>query len=85
MYSFLNISFVWAEIAILLQYYEPVEDINLKGNLDADFSANNLTYLHSYLTNEQWSLISQRIKNFGEQPCKYVLVSYILLINILVL
>lgn len=75
MFSFLNICYVWAEVAILLMYYAPIDGINLKGTASTDISASNITYLHSYLSAEQWSLVSQRIKNFGEQPCKYILVS----------
>ncbi|GLV32078.1 uncharacterized protein CBL_11966 [Carabus blaptoides fortunei] len=73
MFSFLHICYVWAEVAILLMYYAPIDNINLKGTTSTDNSASNITYLHSYLTAEQWSLVSQRIKNFGEQPCKYIL------------
>lgn len=76
MFSFLNLCYNWGENAILLNYYIPNNQTLIEGYNKIDNTANNLTYLHSYLSTDQWSLVSQRIKNFGEQPCKRILVCF---------
>ncbi|CAH0548101.1 unnamed protein product [Brassicogethes aeneus] len=60
--AFLNISYNWSEMHMVLNYYSPMEESK---------DAENVTYnIHSYLSVKQWSLIYERITNFGEKPCK---------------
>ncbi|XP_044268895.1 uncharacterized protein LOC123014085 isoform X2 [Tribolium madens] len=73
MRAFLNISYYWAEIYMSLEYYSVKHDFNLIKVINSNFSACNLTYLHSYLTDKEWCLISERINNFGEKPCKQIM------------
>uniref|UniRef100_A0A1Y1K0Y5 Nucleolar 27S pre-rRNA processing Urb2/Npa2 C-terminal domain-containing protein n=1 Tax=Photinus pyralis TaxID=7054 RepID=A0A1Y1K0Y5_PHOPY len=68
---YLNVCFKWGELYMVLAYYS--SDVRLKRQLDSDPSACNVTYLHSYLNTAQWRLISQRIANFGEKPCKKIM------------
>ncbi|KAK5640150.1 hypothetical protein RI129_010961 [Pyrocoelia pectoralis] len=68
---YLNICFMWGELYMVLAYYS--SEVNLKKHIDNDPSACNVTYIHSYLNRAQWRLISQRITNFGEQPCKKIM------------
>lgn len=74
MKSFLNVCYYWAEIYVVIVYYSIDNEIELKTCVDSDFTSCNLTYLHSYLSGKQWCLISERINNFGEQPCKELMV-----------
>lgn len=75
MAAFLNISYCWAELYITLAYYSINNGVEIQKTVNTDFSACNLIYLHSYLTTEQWCLISQRISNFGEKPCIFLMVN----------
>ncbi|KAK4873224.1 hypothetical protein RN001_015253 [Aquatica leii] len=72
MQAYLNLCLKWGDVQITLAYYE---NTSVETLLDNDYSATNLTYLHSYLTREQWRLISQRIANFGEKRCKQIMQS----------
>lgn len=76
MRAFLNISYYWAEIYMSLEYYSVNNDIKLIKIIDSNFSSCNLTYLHSYLSDKEWCLISERINNFGEKPCKQLMVRF---------
>lgn len=38
-------------------------------------SATNLVYLHPYLSDYHWSLIAQRVANFGNENCINLMVS----------
>ncbi|KAF5296190.1 hypothetical protein FQA39_LY12644 [Lamprigera yunnana] len=71
MQVYLNICHKWGELYMSLVYYS--NEVILQKGYDNDYSATNITYLHSYLTREQWQLISQRIANFGEKPCKQIM------------
>lgn len=76
MRSFLNIANYWAEVGIVLKYYSVNQDDVQKKTLENNFSACNITYLHPYLSVEEWCLISERINNFGEIACKHLLVKH---------
>lgn len=75
MWSFLNIAFHWAEMYMTLKYY--CSDSTLyQGILDNNTKTScNISYTHPYLTDREWCLLSERITNFGEMPCKNFLVS----------
>ncbi|KAJ8930658.1 hypothetical protein NQ314_016520 [Rhamnusium bicolor] len=73
MRSFLNVAYNWAEIYLMLEYYSLDNAVGSKKPLDNDFTSCNITYIHSYLNIQQWCLISERITNFGELPCKELL------------
>ncbi|KAJ8949966.1 hypothetical protein NQ318_002374 [Aromia moschata] len=73
MRSFLNIAYHWAEIYIILVYYSDNKEVQLKKSIDSDITPCNITYMHPYLSVKQWCLISERITNFGEVPCKLLL------------
>ncbi|XP_030755377.1 uncharacterized protein LOC115881831 [Sitophilus oryzae] len=73
MRTFLNIAYVWAEIYMTLTYYSINNEVKMVTLMDNTYTACNLLYLHSYLDVLQWQLISQRISNFGEYPCKRLL------------
>lgn len=70
----MKIADTWAEVHIVLSYYSIDEKISLKRKIGTDYAACNLTYLHAYLTQSEWALISQRIANFGEKECKCLMV-----------
>lgn len=75
MVSFLSSCLAWGDLNVLLIYYRPVEETSAVPSLTQnDISATNLSGLHSYLTDDQWSLVAQRITNFGEAMCKRLLV-----------
>lgn len=78
MRSYLQLCYNWAEFNVILTFY--IKEIRSKDKftLDKDYSAYNITYLHPYLTANQWYLISQRIANFGEEPCKNIMEKLIL-------
>ncbi|CAG9772758.1 unnamed protein product [Ceutorhynchus assimilis] len=73
MRTFLNLSYVWAEVYITLAYYSMNNEVQMATVMDKTYSAANLKYLHSYMDIKQWQLIAQRISNFGEYPCKKLL------------
>ncbi|CAG9856436.1 unnamed protein product [Phyllotreta striolata] len=73
MRSFLKIAFHWAEMGIILKYYSSTQDSTQKKALEYNSMASNITYLHPYLTHEDWCSIAERINNFGEVPCKQLL------------
>ncbi|XP_044744545.1 uncharacterized protein LOC123306560 [Coccinella septempunctata] len=64
---FLDLSNNWAER--MLYYYNTgyFKDEGIFSDV------NHPSYLFSFLTNEQWILLSQRIMNFGESNCKYLM------------
>lgn len=71
---FLNLSHDWAESFIKFHYYN-------SGYLQDEeifFDVNHTNYLFSFLTHEQWILLSQRIMNFGESNCKYLMLILII-------
>ncbi|KAJ8972405.1 hypothetical protein NQ317_010328 [Molorchus minor] len=70
MKSFLNIAYHWGELYTVLAYYSINNEVEIVKSVDNDFTSCNITYLHSYLNVKQWCLISERITNFGELPCK---------------
>lgn len=74
MQSFLKICYTWGEVYIMVTYYCNDQNINFVRTLDNDYASCNITYLHNYLKKEQWFMISQRITNFGEKPCKIIMV-----------
>lgn len=74
MRAFLNIAYNWGELYIALAYYSINDEFKMQTKFDKDFSFCNITYLHSYLTRDQWSLLFQRITNFGEKPCNEIMV-----------
>lgn len=76
MTAFLNISYYWAEIYMTITYYSDSNELEMKKSHDNDYSCCNITYLHSYLTIEQWCLISERISNFGGKSCNKIMVIY---------
>lgn len=71
---YLNMCYTWGDLYVTLTYYSNSNQITFQKILDSDTSACNITYIHSYLSRDQWSLISQRIANFGEKPCKKIMV-----------
>nr|CAH7737652.1 unnamed protein product [Callosobruchus chinensis] len=73
MRSFLNIAYHWGEFHIMLAYYSSFEYCQLNPSTITDATACNLTFIHSYLDAQEWCLISERITNFGETPCKTLL------------
>lgn len=75
-WSFLNIAYHWAEMYMILKYYTP-HIKTFPGVLDNNFSSCNISYTHSFLSDRKWCLLSERITNFGEEPCKTLLVSTI--------
>ncbi|CAH2005718.1 unnamed protein product [Acanthoscelides obtectus] len=73
MQSFLSIAFHWGEIRLMLAYYSSFEYCKPAKPELTDAMACNVTYLHPYLDVQNWCLISERVKNFGETPCKTLL------------
>ncbi|KAJ8922237.1 hypothetical protein NQ315_004174 [Exocentrus adspersus] len=73
MKSFLSVAYNWAEVYLCLEYYAFNKEIQLNKLVDNNSIACNITYLHSYLTVNQWCLISERITNFGEVACRQLL------------
>ncbi|RZC42407.1 uncharacterized protein BDFB_000322, partial [Asbolus verrucosus] len=73
MRGFLNLCYYWAEIYITLEYYSISNNVKMKRTTDSNLSSCNLTYLHSYLSDKEWCLISERITNFGGKPCKEIM------------
>ncbi|KAF2892291.1 hypothetical protein ILUMI_13873, partial [Ignelater luminosus] len=73
MRAYLNVCYSWGELYINLAYYSSNGEVVFQRTLDSDSSACNITYLHPYLSRDQWCLISQRIANFGEKPCKQIM------------
>ncbi|XP_023026512.2 uncharacterized protein [Leptinotarsa decemlineata] len=74
MRSFLNIAFYWAEMSMILKYYSVSVKNKADDKLpDSNYSPCNLTFIHSYLNVQEWCLISERITNFGEPPCKQLM------------
>ncbi|XP_068900986.1 uncharacterized protein [Tenebrio molitor] len=73
MRAFLNVCYYWAEIYMTLEYYAISKEVKMPKTLDNNFSSCNLSYLHSYLSGKEWCLISERINNFGEKPCKEIM------------
>lgn len=81
MWSFLNIAFHWAEVCMTLRYYSESNFTDTLNELSTtDNTTANITFLHPYLTVKEWCLVSERITNFGEHPCKMLLVSKILMV-----
>ena len=79
MRSFLQLSYNWGEMKILLLHYgikleNTLSDL-MMASLQKDLSATNLTYLHTYLNIELWNLVAQRISNFAEDGVKELMVS----------
>nr|CAI5833165.1 unnamed protein product [Callosobruchus analis] len=70
---FLNIAYHWGEIHLMLAYYTSFDYCQLHTSTVTDATACNLTFIHSYLDVQEWCLISERITNFGEMPCKTLL------------
>ncbi|KAL3284734.1 hypothetical protein HHI36_018879 [Cryptolaemus montrouzieri] len=60
--AFLNLSYDWSEMYMIFHYYRGIEENSL--------NMHHLDYIHSFLSTEQWALLSQRITNFGESNCK---------------
>ncbi|KAF7281180.1 hypothetical protein GWI33_005050 [Rhynchophorus ferrugineus] len=73
MRTFLNMAYVWAEVCMTLSFYSINKEVKITTVMDNTYTACNLMYLHSYMDVHQWQLISQRIMNFGEYPCKKLL------------
>lgn len=73
MWSFLNIAYHWTEMYMVLKYYTPDID-TFPSILDNNFTACNISYTLSFLNDREWCLLSERITNFGEEPCKDLLV-----------
>ncbi|XP_050298879.1 uncharacterized protein LOC126737851 [Anthonomus grandis grandis] len=72
MRAFLELAYIWAEINITLNYYSDSKELEVS-TVNNSPSAANLTYLHSYMDVNDWKLVTQRISNFGEAPCKICL------------
>ncbi|GJQ79406.1 hypothetical protein Trydic_g16265 [Trypoxylus dichotomus] len=70
MRTFLNICCTWGELYMILSYYSTNVDISLTEIRKQDHSLCNISYIHPYLTAAQWSLISERVNNFGKTTCK---------------
>lgn len=81
MQAFLKMCYTWAEVYIMVTYYSNDQNISFVRTLDNDYSSCNITYLHNYLTKEHWFMISQRITNFGEKPCKTTMVNMFIVIS----
>lgn len=75
MRTFLNICCTWGDLYMILSYYSSNVDILLTKIRSQDHSLANISYIHSYLTAVQWSLISERVNNFGKVSCKRLMVS----------
>ncbi|XP_022913504.2 uncharacterized protein [Onthophagus taurus] len=75
MRSYLNIAFMWGEILTLLNFYSSSSEVSkLKPiNNTNDYQICCISYIHPYLTADQWSSITERITNFGEKKCKTIL------------
>ncbi|XP_057669503.1 uncharacterized protein LOC130901874 [Diorhabda carinulata] len=74
MRSFLNMGYYWAEMNIILKYYSLNQEDKTKASaLDYNLAACNITYIHPYLSIDEWCSISERITNFGEVSCKQLL------------
>lgn len=74
MRAYLNVCYMWGEVCIMAAYYSPDMSSLVGKTEDYDYSPCNLVYLHDYLSGDQWSMIEQRITNFGEIPCKHIMV-----------
>ncbi|KRT80526.1 hypothetical protein AMK59_8762, partial [Oryctes borbonicus] len=73
MRTFLNICYTWGELYMILSYYSTNVDISLTKIRKSDHSLSNISYIHPYLTAAQWSLISERVNNFGKTTCKQMM------------
>lgn len=77
----MRVSEAWGEMIIMIKYYcsrlnsECVDSLTSAMSDVTDFCSCKMTHLHGYLSVEHWSLMSQRIKNFGEKPCQEAMVS----------
>lgn len=74
MRTFLNICCTWGDLYMILSYYSTNVDMSLAEIRKQDQSLSNISYIHPYLTAAQWSLISERVKNFGKATCKELMV-----------
>lgn len=68
MTAFLEISYYATCFKLMLIYYRPDGC-----NHDTLMPTNASKKLHSFLTPDEWSLIHQRVLNFGKSSCKYLL------------
>ncbi|XP_049774702.1 uncharacterized protein LOC126162321 [Schistocerca cancellata] len=72
--SYLKTCHCWGQLRILLLYYcEDTYTPEISVPHVEDLTATNLTPLHRYLSPDIWALLTQRVINFGEQPCKDIL------------
>lgn len=74
MRAYLNVCYTWGEACIMVAYYSPDLNRIVAKIEDSDYTLCNLIYLHNYLSRDQWCMIAQRITNFGETPCKNIMV-----------
>lgn len=68
MTAFLELTYFASNFELLLVYYRPdgCEHVSLQ-------PAQTFEKLHSFLSPEEWTLIQQRVLNFGKTSCKYLL------------
>lgn len=69
---FLKICFYWGEIETLIAFYSPEHFEEL---VTRDIAPTDLSILHSYLDGGQWSVLAERISNFGAGDCNQLFVS----------
>lgn len=66
---------MWGDMQMVFMVYESAprkvpKQVGIVGR-----SATNLVYLHPYLSDYHWSLIAQRVANFGNENCINLMVS----------
>ncbi|XP_073828546.1 uncharacterized protein [Musca autumnalis] len=68
MAAFLELSYFATSMELMLVFYRPdgSEDVSLQPQ-------NILEKVHDFLSPQQWLLIQQRVLNFGQSSCKYLL------------
>lgn len=73
MITYLDIYNTWGDVYLEVSYYLKENGVELENK--TNFILSNFKYLQSGVDDDQWSLITQRITNFGNSKCKQLLVS----------
>lgn len=73
MTTYLDIYNRWGDVYLKLSYYVKENGLELENK--NNFILSNFEYLQSGVNDDQWSLINQRITNFGDSKCKQLIVS----------
>lgn len=75
--TYLNLCYCWGELYITLSYYCLSSETELEKSKERNYPNCSATYVSSYLTAEQWSLLSEVVNKSVGKSCKNRMVMHL--------